>query len=390
MDKFINSLDISIEDPYYGGEILPDYIPYTDEATKFWNDPTCCIIPFELNLNRFKWDNEKGYIFSTKPCYCFNVIPKEYEIFTENLDEIINFEKLKILKNKIIKGDYSLCKKCPQYTSNINKITPFENGIKLYNNYGYYGRKIYEGFTNKEYKKEFDNPLILNLALDSKCNLLCPTCRNEDYDTYLSPLTTNDLNKIVEFVKQSYIVGIGCDGETFLNKSYMDILKQDLFEGESKLNKIIIYTNGVLANNTNFSKIHPNNIQHIKEIKISIDAATENTYNIVRPGGRWNTLLQNVNYLALHPQRNWDLHTTFTISKYNYKDIPDFIDFSFDLGFNKVLFSFARPLFHKDYSNSEYRSDFIIDGKHKEDITYYIKNIIEKYDGKDGKFVGLV
>ena len=390
MNEFINSLDISIEDPYYGGEILPDYIPYTDEATKFWNNPTCCIIPFELNLYRYKSDNDVGYTFSTKPCACYNVLSDEYKIKSTDITDIIKSEKLKDIKEKIIKSDYSLCEKCPQYKSNRDNLTTFHTGYSLYNEYGYYGRKIYEGYLNKQYNSVMDNPLILNLSLDSKCNLLCPTCRDKDYDSYINQLTDKDFNDIIELIKKSYIISVGCDGETFLNKSYMDILKQDLFEEESKLNKIIIYTNGILANNTNFNKIHPNNIQHIKEIKISVDAATENIYNVVRPGGRWNTLLKNVNYLALHPQRTWDLHSTFTISKYNYKDIPDFIDFSFDLGFNSVLFSFARPMFHKDYSNSEYRSDFIIEGKHKEDITSYIKNIIEKYNGKDGRFVGIV
>jgi hypothetical protein len=389
MSEFINSLDISIEDPYYGGEILPEYTPYTDEATKFWNDPVCCLLPFEFNLHRYKCDLKKGYIFYAKPCACYNdVLPKSFEIYSDNLNEIINFDKLKIMKDKVINDDYSLCKTCPQYKSNVNNITTFERGIKLFLNYGYYGRKIYECHLNKIYSPVMDNPLILKLALDGKCNLKCPTCREKDFDSYIPPLTKEDFDFIIDLIKRSYIVDIGCDGETFLNKSYMDILKEDLFTEDSRLKNITIFTNGILANNTNFSKINPNNIPHINEIKVSMDAATESTYNIVRPGGRWNTLLKNINYLATHPQRNFLLHSTFTISKYNYKEVPEFIDFSWKLGFNRILFSFARPRLHKGKTES----DFMLNENQKKDITDFLFDLIKNNNeiGQEDKLIYLI
>jgi molybdenum cofactor biosynthesis enzyme MoaA len=385
MNEFINSLDISIKDPYYGMEVKPDYIPYSDEASKFWNDQVCCLLPFELNLYRYKENNKKGYVFATKPCACYDVIPNTYKIVTDDLNKLLLFDKLKEVKEKILNDDYSLCKNCPEYQSYKNKTTKFEPGIRLYELYGFYGRKIYEGHLNKRYNSVMDNPLTLKLSLDSKCNLSCPTCREKDYDSYIPELTAEDFDDIVKLIKKSYIIDVGCDGETFLNKSYMDILKQDLFTNDSKLNKIHILTNGILANNTNFSKINPNNIPHINEIKVSIDAATESTYNIVRPGGRWNTLLKNINYLATHPQRNFLLHSTFTISKYNYKEVSDFVDFSLNLGFNRVLFSFARPIFHQGKNGS----DFILEENHKKDIIDYLKTVMEQYN-KENCVVDLI
>lgn len=386
MEEFINSLNISIQDPYNGGEALPPFTPYTEESTKFWNDPTCCIIPFELNLHRYKNDSEKGYGFFTKPCACYNVISDDYAVTADNLKDLISNEKMPLIKQKIINGDYSLCKKCPQYISHINKVTTFERGVRLYREYGFYGRKIYESYKSQKYDKIFDNPLMFNLALDSKCNLSCPTCREKDYDSFLKPMTKEDFEDLISIIKKSYIVSIGCDGETFLNKSYMDILKTDLFTEESKLNKIIIYTNGMLANNTNFSKIHQNNIPHIREIKISIDAATEKTYSVVRPGGHWNTLLKNIDYLNCHSQKRFFLESTFTISKYNYKEVGDFVDFAWNHGISSIMFSFARPRFHLGKTTS----DFLIDENHKKDIIEFLKPFTKKYDGSNGKFVCLI
>lgn len=388
MNDFINSLDISIKDPYNGGEALPNYIPYSEEATKFWNDPTCCYLPFELNLHRYRSGTNKGYMFMTKPCACYNVIPDDYRILTEDLNELINFDKLKVIKENVLKDDYSLCKNCPEYKSHINNIITFETGVRLFREYGYYGRKIYEGHLKKQYDKVMDSPLVLKLALDSKCNLYCPTCREKDYDSYIPPLTDEDFKIILGLIKNSYIVDIGCDGETFLNKSYMDLLKENLFTDDSKLDRISIFTNGILANNTNFSKINSNNIPHIKEIKISVDAATEQTYNIVRPGGRWKTLLKNINYLANHPQRKFCLHSTYTISKYNYKEVPDFIDFSWKLGFNRILFSFARPIFHPGKNDT----DFILDANQKKDITNFLTEVIKNNNkpGQENRLIYLI
>lgn len=388
MEEFINSLDISIPDHYYGGEALPNYVPYSEESTRFWNDPTCCLLPFELNIQRYGCKNDKGYIFESTPCACYGALPSEYKVITEDLNELINFNKLKEIKEKVLNDDYSLCKCCPEYISNKNQTNKFETGIRLFLEYGLYGRKIYEGYLSKKYNKFMDNPLILKLALDSKCNLTCPTCREPDYDSYLPQLTQKDFKNIIDIIKRSYIVSIGCDGETFLNKSYMDILKSDLFTEDSKLNKIFIYTNGILANETNLGKINQNNVSHISEIKVSIDAATENTYNIVRPGGNWNILLKNINYMATNQQRRYYLHSTYTISKYNYKEVPDFIDFSWNLGFNRILFSFARPRFHA----GKHESDFLLSEEQKKDITAYLKEVIKHNNkqGQDDKLVFLI
>ena len=163
MNEFINSLDISIKDPYYGMEIKPDYIPYSDEASKFWNDQVCCLLPFELNLYRYKENNEKGYVFATKPCACYDIIPNTYKIVTDDLNKLLLFDKLKEVKEKILNDDYSLCKNCPEYQSYKNKTTKFEPGIRLYELYGFYGRKIYEGHLNKRYNSVMDNPLTLKL-----------------------------------------------------------------------------------------------------------------------------------------------------------------------------------------------------------------------------------
>ena len=362
----MNELDLSIIDQYTGKESLPD-ISYEELMYEHF-----CVEPIiNQNILRYKFPNEKGYKFYTKPCLCY-LDGKDFEVITPDVNEVFNNQKLKDFKSKIIHQNYENCGSCTRYKNyKEGSDCSFYNVKALIEDYGYYGKKFYY---NRD--KINDYPLYsINLNISEVCNLKCKTCR-KDFITKEPDLTDEDFNLLMKYIKQVKRLKIGCDGETFFSKIYMKFLRMDLTK-DSELECIEIFTNGTCMTPKKLNEIHPNNWKLIKEIRISIDAATKETYLQVRGNNpnQWDGLLKNIKYVK--DNYNVKLATCFTISKLNYKEIYQFIDFAENLGFTEIAFSFAKPsLKEKDSSlvlEQQYRKDII--DKINEIVFYHSKNL---------------
>jgi molybdenum cofactor biosynthesis enzyme MoaA len=349
----MNELDISIISPYTGKESLPD-ISYADLMYKHF-----CVEPIiNQNILRYSFDNDKGYRFYTKPCLCF-LDDKNFEIHTDDFDELFDSEKIKSFKSNVIKEDYSNCSKCSKYQNyKQGSDSAFYNWKSFIEEYGLYGKRYYY---NKD--KIEDYPLYsINLNVSEVCNLKCKPCR-KDFIIKEPDLTPEDYEKIIKKIKSVKRLKIGCDGETFFSKIYMKILSEDLTK-DSELENVEIFTNGTCMTEKRLKEIHPNNWNIIKEVRISIDAATKETYKLVRANNdnQWENLLKNIKYLK--ENYNVKMASCFTISKYNYKDTMDFIDFAENLGFEEVVFAFAKPRLKDNdrecvITNETYKKDII-------------------------------
>ena len=90
-------------------------------------------------------------------------------------------------------------------------------------------------------------------------------------------------------------------GDPFFSNSFRKFLIRFEPKKFPKLKNIHILTNGSLWTEplwNKLRKIHP----YVKTCEISIDAATKNTYeNIVRLGGKWDKLLENLNFITSIP-----------------------------------------------------------------------------------------
>lgn len=111
-------------------------------------------------------------------------------------------------------------------------------------------------------------------------------------------------------------------------------------------------SNGILLNSSNLQKLK----KHFKKIciNISIDAASENTYNCIRRGGNWNILMNNLQNLS-QMRRNKELEyieIRMVVQKRNYKEIPDFIQMGKKYCMDSVVFT--KLLNWDMYSDEEY------------------------------------
>lgn len=339
----------------------------------------CFSVMEALYIQAVKTDDfGKGYGFLSCPCFCYASIVKKihdkYLDWTGDPMDIINSpHRQEFLKRIIEQKDYSDCYGCPKLA--LAPTTGFWNQADFAYCWGDVGLNIWRQYYRKQLGDGLPHTIMFNL--DTACNLRCKTCRSE-YIRHTYDIHADDILKLVKIAKMVTHIGVGGDGEFFASHNYDRFLAEDLTQ-DSKIQYITLYTNGTMLNATNWNKIHENSRKLIKEIKISLDAACEETYNNVR-GPFWKQLMNGLAFIRPIAEANGiELYTTFTISKYNVQDVPKFYEFARSQGFNRVMFQFARDIFHPETGDSE---DFVIPADKRKDIMDYLLDL----QAKEGTF----
>jgi len=258
--------------------------------------PRSCSKPWhEMQLDK------QGRVFI---CGCNGWLPYPVGYITdfENIDQIYQSHNAKIIQQTIIDGTYEFCdtKHCPVTTENC-----IEN---------------------------FPPRYFMEIGIDESCNLSCPSCRkqvifNDNGDIYNQRLEWISCinNWIYKSPGKQFLLSIGSDGEPFASPLYLNFLKNSSNYKNVKYN---IRTNGTLIKrHIDSLNILPN----LEIIDLSIDAASKDVYENVRKPGKWNNLVENIDYL-IEAQKKYKfrMEATFVIQKTNIGDILKFIDFCQD------------------------------------------------------------
>jgi molybdenum cofactor biosynthesis enzyme MoaA len=175
---------------------------------------------------------------------------------------------------------------------------------------------------------------LLNVALDTSCNLACPTCRREMinftsgsvYEERLKRVN-HFLNLLENFDKPLSIILIG-NGDPLASS----IMRPLILNWKPAYNqKIILFTNGLLM-----KKLLPDStiLSNISEFQISVDAGSKEVYEQVRRPGKYETLRENLDWLAKNKPQNSKVKLKFTLSTTNAGDIENFSNMCAHYRFN--------------------------------------------------------
>jgi len=196
-----------------------------------------------------------------------------------------------------------------------------------------------------EYRKpsKMDYPLNISIANDSLCNLHCPSCRKECHVKYCADEKTEleactDALFETGWLETAERIVVGGSGETFFSDNY----KKILYESIKKEKEVVVMTNGTLFSTAEWEKMEgkPGRVSFL----VSVDAATKETYEKVRCGGNYERLMVNMEFLSKLRRENKiaSVIVVMVVQRANYKEIPDFIRWVKDLGFDRVNLSRIR------------------------------------------------
>jgi organic radical activating enzyme len=163
----------------------------------------------------------------------------------------------------------------------------------------------------------------ISINVDESCNLACPSCRlskinwtsGKKYDDR-SAISKHMVKLINQFTQPLEIMMSG-NGDPFASLIYRPLL----MEMEPKDNiKIRMLTNGLLL-----KKLLPSMKikQSVKYLDVSMDAGDKETYELVRLGGSWQVLLDNLDYIKEHVDAEVTLK--FVFQKRNLDSLDNFV-----------------------------------------------------------------
>ncbi|HLD29553.1 MAG TPA: tetratricopeptide repeat protein, partial [bacterium] len=203
-------------------------------------------------------------------------------------------------------------------------------------------------------------PRELRLTLTNKCNLHCRICSSGGKTRWeISESLVREIEELFPSLENIFWGAGG--GEVFLSRHF-----ERLFEKAAANPRLMHYinTNGILLDEKWAERFSRVNIC----LNFSIDGIKAETYESLRAGGRFNTLLDNIGIINRN-KRTWKtnaargLHTgmNFVVMKSNYREMQEALEFAIRHGFEGLRFSPIEAtldkeniFFHRDQEALQY------------------------------------
>lgn len=274
-------------------------------------------------------------------CCCPAWVDNKFgNINTETCDNIWNSMAAKIFRLSIVNKTFCFCKwdTCSHIDNNPKEDLSGER------------------YTDIEVKPQ---PETLLIGIDGRCNLNCRQCRKHfsDYNDVEKNMLSCQKYRILDskWMEHAKHLTFASYGEVFFSPIYKSLLFETK-DGDRRRD-IGILSNGVLFSEEYF--------QMLKEryekvsVSISVDAACEETYRIVR-GGSWKKLNANLINLMEHRKKGEIEFITlsFCAQICNVAEIYDFIEYARKLGVDRVLFQ--KIHYTQDMTMEEFQQVFSI------------------------------
>ena len=229
-------------------------------------------------------------------------------LLVSSVEEIWNGKKIQGIRRDMLYGtaENDYCKNCPAVVSKTlsNKIPKWLEGVR----------------------PELQSlPVEVNCGYDRTCNLSCPSCRSCKFVATSSDLNeTEIIHKKVEkdLLPHAKVVYCSGAGDPFVSPFFRNWFRTLKPEDMPNLERFSIMTNGEMLTPEmweSMSQMH----SLVKSVAVSMDAATPETFSVLRRGGHWDRLQKNLRFLATLPVT---VALVFVVQRKNYKEMQEFVE----------------------------------------------------------------
>lgn len=263
---------------------------------------------------------ESGNVF---PC-CPGLVPHPIgNVFKDTPEQIWNSATAKDIRRSILAGSFDYCVK--EKCSWLQKETPLK------------------AVPQPEYRRVrlTTKPRALVFSHDETCNLSCPSCRTEviHRNAKQRERALYAQDQVVKWSQEeAHEYTVAAYGDPFSSPVYFNLLKQIDFTKNPRL-KIKLQTNGLLFTPVSWGLLK--NIHgRVSRLRVSVDAATSSTYAVLRRGGRFSVLLNNLQFMSELRKENKieRLELLFVVQKENFQEMPEFVELGKRFGCDEVRF----------------------------------------------------
>jgi len=224
--------------------------------------------------------------------------------------------------------------------------------------------------------KILSKPTSLRIPLTSRCNIDCIMCGYNNKVWDMPEPRVREISQLLPYLKHIQWYG----GEVFLSKYF-----KDLFEQASRYPYINqrIDTNGLLLNEKWIEMLVSAGVG----LDISIDSTKKDTYEYIRAGGKFETLVRNLSLLKAcrerirtERSRNTHVSMSYIVMKSNYREMETIVDFARKYGFDNIQ---LNPLLRCNGKEDAYKRETVEDSR---DIVEYLKMTVPEIAKEAGKY----
>lgn len=262
-------------------------------------------------------------------------------LLDESAQEVIDNQMRRDVQDMMRCGDFRLCNdQCPQLSEFLNGNDNYWDIVPI----------------EKLNKKLDETPMHVGFSYDLSCNLQCPSCR--DGLIMWDPYDPEDVNgqrvrqiheKVKELVNilvtqhKQVSLNITGSGDAFASPIYWEYLVELAEKGFPDNIIINLKTNGIMMTEENWNKIKPL-WKHINYIEVSVDAATEEAYKIVRKNGNFKRLKNNLDVLDRMVNEKcfpnlYKWQSNIIVQRDNYKDLKPFMEWQLSYKSKPVIWT---------------------------------------------------
>ncbi len=189
--------------------------------------------------------------------------------------------------------------------------------------------------TGLPFKLQFENTNI--------CNLKCTMCPQMDMKRPQGRLTFEKFKYVYDQIKPPYLNLTGI-GEPFLNADIYKIVEY------ARKNKTFVKmdTNATLLDNDRIEKIlkaDPN------IISVSIDGMTKETFEAIRQGAKFETVINNLKELVVARNKRkskTQIHMFMVVQENNLEQLPDFVKFGLEIGIDSISGTHVKDIGYQE------------------------------------------
>lgn len=258
----------------------------------------------------------------------------------QSLNDVWNSEKSQKFRESILDGSYRYCneKSCPLLQNKENALGK-RDGLT-----GFTWTDTVDDIKNQKIILDH-GPLHFELCYDESCNLSCPSCRSGiKYANGNERIIIDNFHEqIMKNIKSTKMIGVDAAGEALSSITFRNFLINLKKEDAPELTGILLLTNGLLIKKywNDLSEYSREKIKSLG-ISVSVDATTKEVYEIVRRPGKFENLIENLEFIRDHIKPNFFAIST-VIQKENYRQLSDFVDFAKKYKCNHLQYQILEP-----------------------------------------------
>lgn len=198
-------------------------------------------------------------------------------------------------------------------------------------------RDIGGGFLDslyRRYPRLAPYPKEIEIEITTRCHLRCIMCERNYWDdrSYARrDMTFEQFRRICEQFPDLKFIGIAGEGTCFLHKDFIGMLE---YLDRRNVFVLLIDSFDTLDEHRSRKLIELG----MHRVEASLDAATRETYETIRKGARWDSVianLQTLRRLKVEMRSSFpDIFFRYVLTKLNLGELPDFIQLVADLDMN--------------------------------------------------------